>query len=121
MSQWVCMGALVKCSCGAIPTPLTVLPDKRVLVSKRPAANISDSKPFLNILPFGICSSPGNPVVLAMGQAPCTPVTVSPWLPGSPTVIVGGLPALNKTSKTFCVFGGAIEVLFPGQVQTSVP
>ena len=41
-----------------------VLPINRVL-GATPLANIMDNKPMLNILPFGMCSSPANPMVAA--------------------------------------------------------
>ena len=59
-----------------------------------------DNKPFVNILPFGMCMSLANPMVAAATAAalgaltpmPCIPVTPAPWVPGSPTVLVGGMP-----------------------------
>jgi hypothetical protein len=51
---------------------------------------------------------------------PCVPVTM-PWVPGSPTCLIGGMPALNNTSKCMCCWGGVIQIGFPGQVTTNVP
>jgi len=51
---------------------------------------------------------------------PCVPVTM-PWAPGSPTCLIGGMPALNNTSKCMCAWGGVIQIGFPGQVTTNVP
>jgi hypothetical protein len=100
-----------------------------VVVGGRPAATIMDFAPFANILPFGMCNSPANPMVIAATAAalgvftpmPCIPVTVAPWVPGSPTVLINNFPALSSTSKCMCTWGGVISINFAGQVQTQVP
>ncbi|WP_433964496.1 DUF4280 domain-containing protein [Tunturiibacter gelidiferens] len=91
MAQLVCMGALLQCSFGAAPGPLSVLPVNRVLTGT-PAATIIDSAPLVNIPSFGMCSSPSNPVVIAATAAalgvltpmPCVPATVPPGFPDRP-------------------------------------
>jgi hypothetical protein len=88
-----------------------------------------DHKPFVNIAPFGMCTSIANPAVAAATSAalgvltpvPCVPATVSPWIPGSPTVMIGGMPALNKTSQCMCLWAGVISIRMPGQVTNHVP
>ncbi len=128
MGQLVCAGASLQCSFGAAPSTLMVLPINRV-TSATPAANIMDNKPMVNILPFGMCSSMGNPTVAsataaalgALTPMPCIPVTAAPWAPGSPTVLVGNMPALNQTSKCMCNWGGVIQILSPGQMTIQVP
>ncbi len=127
MAKQVCMGALLKCSFGVAPSSLVVLPVNRVM-TKTPDANIMDNKPMVNILPFGMCQSLANPMVAAATAAafgvltpmPCVPMTTAPWMPGSPTVQIGGMPALNDASKLMCMWGGMIEVSFPGQATVSV-
>jgi hypothetical protein len=52
---------------------------------------------------------------------PCIPVAVAPWTPGSPTVLIDGMPALNNTSKLMCVWGGVIQIIDAGQVTIQVP
>jgi hypothetical protein len=107
---------------------LNVLPVNRVTTSM-PIANIMDNKPFVNITPFGMCNSMANPAVAsataaalgALTPMPCTPVTVAPWAPGSPTVLVSNFPALNNSSKCMCNFGGVIQIVNPGQVTIQVP
>lgn len=125
----VCTGAMLQCSFGIAPAPLCILPTNRTIVSGMPMANIMDNKPLVNILPFGMCSSIANPMVAAATAAalgvltpmPCIPGTVAPWVPGSPTVLVGNMPALAAQSQLICMWGGVIQITFPGQVTTLVP
>jgi hypothetical protein len=129
MALLVVSGAVLKCVFGIAPAPLTVLPAGRPLVGNMPAANIMDFAPNVNVAPFGMCMTLSNPQVASATSAaqgvltpqPCIPVTVSPWSPGSTTVMVSGMPALNNTSTCMCTWGGAITVVSPGQVQTMVP
>ncbi|WP_448681687.1 DUF4280 domain-containing protein [Pseudomonas nicosulfuronedens] len=126
----VCSGATLQCSFGVAPSMLNVLPVNRTLTSGMPAANLQDHIPLVNILPFGMCSSPANPTVAAATAAalgvltpmPCMPVTATPWIPGGPpTVLLGGMPALDANGTLICTWGGVIKVVFPGQVQMLIP
>jgi hypothetical protein len=126
----VVAGAMLQCSFGATPSTLIVIPKGApVLVSGPPAATIMDHAPIANIPPFGLCSAPTNPAVIAATSAawgvftpaPCVPALPAPWVPGSPTVQVGGMPALNNTSKCMCTWLGVISVTAPGQLTTQVP
>jgi hypothetical protein len=127
MANLVTGTALLSCSFGAAPAMLSVLPVNHVLVNL-PAANIMDNKPLLNIMPFGVCSTPANPMVAAATAAalgvltpmPCIPVTVAPWTAGNPAVLIGGLPALTDNSKLMCCWGGCISISFAGQVTVSL-
>ncbi|HIY17230.1 MAG TPA: DUF4280 domain-containing protein [Candidatus Intestinimonas stercorigallinarum] len=126
MGICVCMGANLQCSFGAAPSTLIVNSQTTVLVASKPAATIMDCKPMGNIPPFGMCSCPANPATVKpppvmFAPAPCVPVITAPWTPGSPTVLLGGSPALNNSSKLMCAWGGVISVLNPGQFQTSIP
>ena len=117
------------CSFGMAPSSLVVLPVNRTMVGNQPAANIMDHVPMVNILPFGMCMSPANPMVAAATAAalgvltpmPCIPVTPAPWAPGSPTVLIGNQPALNNPSQCMCNWGGVINITVPGQVTTEIP
>lgn len=128
MGMQVCMGASMTCSFGAAPSTLVVLPQNRVLTGT-PAANIMDNKPIVNVPPFGMCSSIANPTVASATAAalgvltpmPCVPVTVAPWAPGSPTVLIGNMPALNSDSKLMCSWGGVIQISAPGQGTVEIP
>lgn len=128
MGMLVCNGAMLMCSFGAAPSSLTVLPVNQVTTST-PIANIMDNKPMVNIMPFGVCNSLANPTVASATAAslgvltpmPCVPVTAAPWVPGSPTVLVGNMPALNNNSKCMCNWGGVIQIQVPGQFTIQVP
>jgi hypothetical protein len=129
MGQHVCMGAMMQCSFGVAPSSLTVLPLNRTLTAPGPLANIMDGKPMLNVLPFGMCQSLANPMVAAATAAamgvltpmPCIPNTPAPWIVGAPTVLLANMPALNNSSKLMCMWGGVIQISFPGQVTVQVP
>ena len=125
MGQAVINGATINCSFGAAPSTLVVLPINRVMVQNMPVATIMDYVPIVNIPPFAICNAPTNPAVIAAkvvgAPAPCVPIIPAPWVPGSPTVLVGNMPALNNSSKCMCTWAGVISIVQPGQVQTQVP
>ncbi len=123
MSQAVTMGATLECTCGISPAVFIVTPEKCVqqLTS---VANIMDHVPFVNIVPFGLCTSPANPAVAAATAAamgvltpmPCIPATATPWITGHPTVLVGNMPILTSYCSLMCSFGGCISVVEPGQI-----
>lgn len=127
MGFCVCGGAMLTCTFGMTPATLNVLPVARV-VSSMPVATIMDNAPMVNIMPFGMCRNPANPAVAAATAAamgvltpmPCIPVTAAPWMPGSPTVLIGGKPALNNTSKLMCSYGGVIQITNPATTNIMV-
>ena len=114
MANPVVNGCLCMCSFGVAPCPLPVTSQMTVLTCGAPQATIMDNKPPT----FGMCTNPANPAMAAATAAamgtltpmPCVPVTVAPWAPGTPTVLVCGKPLLNNTSKLMCVYGGVIQV-----------
>ena len=120
--------ASTMCSFGVAPGTLNVLPINRVMVEGRPAANIMDHQPMLNIMPFGMCTSLSNPTVAAATAAalgvltpmPCIPVTAAPWVPGAPTTLVANQPALTQSSQCMCAWGGVIAITMAGSMQTLV-
>ena len=129
MPNHVCHGALLKCSMGMAPSSLVVLPINMQTTSSVPAANIQDHIPMVNIMPFGMCQSPSNPMVAAATAAamgvltpmPCIPVTPSPWVAGSPTVTLANQPALNKSSMLMCNWAGQISIQMEGQMTHTIP
>ncbi|MCP4582204.1 MAG: DUF4280 domain-containing protein [candidate division Zixibacteria bacterium] len=114
-------GATCQCTFGATIT-LMVLPANKV-VETMPNANIMDNKPFVNLIPAGVCGSPSNPAVAAATAAalgvltpmPCVPVTPAPWTPGNATVLIANMPIIDNTSTLNCVWGGVISIVNPGQ------
>lgn len=129
MPMQVVNTAQLMCSFGVAPSVFTVTPENRTLSSNQPAATIMDFVPMKNIMPFGMCITPSNPQVAAATSAalgvltpqPCIPATTSPWTPGSPTVQIANLVALNNTSTCLCMWGGVITVANPGQVTHQIP
>ena len=121
--------ATLTCVFGMAPSMLVVTPEKRVLSGMQPAANIMDFIPMKNIMPFGMCTTPSNPMVAAATTAamgvltpqPCIPVVISPWKVGAPTVLIGGMPALDNISTNLCTWGGLITITNPGQATEMIP
>lgn len=128
MPMQTCMGAKMKCSFGMAPSTLIPTP-KTVQTNYVMAANIMDHVPMMNIPPFGMCQSPANPMVAAATAAamgvltpmPCLPATPAPWVPGSPTVMLCNMPALNNTSTLNCLWAGVITFIDAGQTNHMIP
>ena len=122
MAMPVVNGAKLLCTMGTAPCSLIVLPASMVTMEGVPAANFMDFVPMKNITGFGNCITPSNPTVASATAAalgvltpmPCVPAIPAPWAPGSATVMVGKMPALNNTSKCMCAFGGSISIVDPG-------
>ena len=129
MPQQVCMGAQMMCSFGLAPSDLVVLPTNEVFTNMMPDANIMDNIPMVNIMPFGMCTSPANPEVAAATAAalgvltpmPCIPVTPAPWTPGGVTVNLAFFPTLDDVSELMCTWGGVITFVDAGEVTVNVP
>ena len=123
MANQVVSTAQLQCSFGAAPAVLSVLPTSMVTIEGQPAATIADIIPVANIPPFGMCTAPTNPAVIAAlgSPVPCVPVIPAPWTPGAPTVMIGGKPALNNSSKCMCTWAGVISITMPGATKTMVP
>lgn len=133
MTIETCATGLCKCSMGLIPALFLVLPDKRVLTEMKPAANIMDNKLGVNFMPpvstFGQCLSLVNPDTLSKTIAAegvltpgmCTPIFVTPWIPGSFNVLIGSMPALGMTSQLICAYIGVVSFIIPGEFTTQVP
>lgn len=120
MKPVVVQGTLLKCSFGNVPIPIMVLPDRKVNATM-PVAVKEDHIPFVNILPFGMCSNPANPMLAAATAAalgvltpvPCVPCTLQDWTKPCQKVKVKGKEAINMDSRLQCAYGGNIEVTAP--------
>ncbi|SRR5579871_515066 len=129
MGQECVMGAMMMCPMGqGPPASLIATSAPTVTVAGQPAATIMDFAPMSNIPTFGMCISMANPQVAAATAAalgvltpqPCIPMTSAPWTPGSPTVTIGGNPALTNDSMCTCDWGGEISITFAGQATVTV-
>lgn len=122
--SFVCAGAIMKCTFGTIPARLVVLPDRTVWLAGQQMANIMDYKPIVNIPSFGPCQTLTYPPTAsatsaAMGTLtpmPCVPGTTAPWMPGKLDYLVQNSPALLKSCKCLCQWGGVITIEQDGQV-----
>lgn len=122
MKPVIVQGTLLKCGFGNAPTPIMVMPDKKVN-AMLPVAVKTDHIPFLNIFSFGMCSNPANPLVAAATAAalgvltpmPCIPCTTQDWTGACSKVKVRGKEALNMDSKLSCLYGGSIQAAAPVQ------
>ena len=129
MPLQVCNGAMMTCSFGSNPSALVVLPTNRVMTDQVPDANINDFVPMVNIMPFGLCISPGNPAFVAATAAamgtptpvPCMPITTSPWVPGAVNVLLGDAPTLDNISTLMCTWAGVITFTSAGEFTVNVP
>jgi hypothetical protein len=109
-------GSQLMCLLGLTPSTLVVPPGPPHLLTAPagvPVATIDDHIPITNVPPFGLCTSPLNPaVVAAEGPAPCVPILPAPWTP--PTeVFIAGVPAIGIGATCQCQWGGTVSVLPP--------
>lgn len=118
MGNYVSNGAMLTCTMGVAPSTLTVLPVDKVLTENKPMATIMDHKPFVNIAPFALCSSPLSPTFIKVSgtPGPCVPNLPAPWVSGKPDVMVANKPALTAQCSLMCVYGGSISIAFPGEL-----
>ncbi len=122
MSLLVCGGAQLQCSFGMAPSILNISPERNVL-GVGPIACVTDNVAMVNIAPFGMCTSLGNPQVAAATAAalgvltpqPCLPQLAVPWAPCLANVLIGSTPAITVESKLMCSYGGLIQLISPGQ------
>ena len=112
-------------SVAAVPAPASkiIIANPQVGTTQKPTANIYDCIPGTNIVPFVACKSPGNPTAVAAtatltaaaagvptpGTGACQYAPMlGTWVPGCPTLMVRGAPAVNNTCTTNCIWGGTI-------------
>lgn len=122
--SYVCSGAIMRCTMGTSTANLTVLPIRTVNLTGPPMADISDHKSMVNLAPFGLCRSLGFPATAAATAAahghltpmPCVHNTPVPWMGGKMDYLIKGQPALLKSSKCQCMWGGTISLVTDGQV-----
>ncbi len=122
-TYFLCSGATLKCNQGDNNSDYSVLPSRGVFVNDKAVAVISDTKPMVNIKPFGMCKSMANPTVAAATAAnrgqlkkmPCIPNTASPWSEGMSFFLAADEQVPCDKSKCMCTYGGEISVVNVGQ------
>jgi hypothetical protein len=123
LADLVCTGAALQCSMGS--SPATFSATSQSVVAPTGAGTVSDTSAS-NVPTFGMCQSLSNPQVAAASSAgplvpqPCSPVIVAPWSPGSTSITVGGLAALDDSCQCACAWAGTITVSSAGQTETTL-
>jgi hypothetical protein len=122
MPPAVASTAMMKCSFGVAPSTLIATNGIPVMHENKPAATIMDFAPIVNIPPFGMCTAPTNPAVIAAQGAPvpCVPVIPAPWVPGSAKVFIKGQPALHSACTLMCTWAGVITITNPGTTKVMI-
>lgn len=121
--SYVCSGATMKCTMGDQSATLNVLPSRTVYLCGKPMANISDHASMVNLAPFGKCRSLAYPATAAATAAalgaltpmPCVHNTPMPWIGGKSDYLIKNQPALLKSCKCTCMWGGMISITDDGQ------
>jgi len=124
VAEFAVSTAMVACSFGVAPVPLTTIPlGPIVQIGAQLAGTIQDFQPMANVATFGMCTAPTNPQVMAATAAalgvltpqPCIPMTTAPWVPGQPLVLINNQPALTASCTLMCQWLGVITINSPGQ------
>lgn len=121
--SYVCSGAVMQCTFGTSPAKLRVLPDRTIWLAGQRMANIMDHKSMANIPGFGRCRTVTYPATGSATAAhhghltpmPCIPGTLTPWMPGKTDYLIQGPPALLRSCKCMCQWGGVITITDDGQ------
>ena len=122
-------GAQCMCTFGTAPCSLQVTSQMTCLAEGKPIGTIQDMQPYVNLQPFGMCTSLANPAVASATAAafgvltpqPCTMVPAGTWIPSNPKVLVGGKPCLTNEATMMCGLGaGSIRITVPGQTKVMV-
>ena len=103
--EYVCSGAMLKCSRGATPSVLTAFSARSIKIQHHRAAVHTDAIPLANVMSFGACM---------ITKLPCVPVTMQ-WSGYQQHVLYGGNHALTDQSYLRCTIGGKITVQHSGQ------
>lgn len=123
MGTKVTAGAVLMCPFGTSTSVLNVTSQSKILVEGKPLATIKDTNAFVNIPPFGMCTSMANPQVASATAAalgvltpqPCMPASSGTWAVTQSKIISGGAPCLCNDSVLSCSLGqGVITITNPG-------
>ncbi|MBK2125751.1 DUF4280 domain-containing protein [Fangia hongkongensis] len=114
-----CLSSQVMCTFGIAPgviSPLRPL----VTVNNKPASNINDTVPMVNVVSFPGCSNPANPLMNPLVYPwACMPM-LAPFIPTNPLTTVQGAPINTINNKAMCSYaaGGVISFMNPSQTTT---
>lgn len=122
MGFCVCNGAITSCPFGLAPGMLTIIPST-AMCSYLPMGTCISCIPFVNITPFGLCTSLANPITAAQTAAAfgvltpgtCIPTPIGTWAPLKPSLMSKTGPLLTSDSILSCAFGGVIKINMPAQ------
>ncbi|WP_327860467.1 DUF4280 domain-containing protein [Aneurinibacillus thermoaerophilus] len=103
--SYVVAGATLCCSMGSEKSKLQLPVSHGLYIKDKPQMNVMDYQPYVNIMPFGMCSKGGM----------CIPNITMPWMNGKSDKMVGGFPALSTKSTVMCIAGGNISIEDDGQ------
>jgi len=115
------MGCVQMCTFGMAPMVFLPLPSNVLTVE--PVGSMIDIIPIANVVPFAMCMSLLNPMVLTATIAafgvlipmPCIPIPIMPYTPAAYTVLRDGLPTAIVPSMTMCAWMGVITPIVPDQ------
>jgi len=106
--EYIKNNAILQCSCGTIPTLLTVTSNSKIRNREGLFATHKDNMGGVNIVSFGLCAV--NVVCIIAG------IKMN-WINTVPKItIMGNKPLLDNMSKLICPKGGIISCLNSGQI-----
>ncbi len=108
----------MQCSMGAAPGTFAATGEAATAGT---AAGVVSDIGTESIPGFGMCTSPQNPAVAsANAPQPCQPVITGAWTPGSSSVTIGHVAALDDASQCACAWGGSITITSAGQTAATL-
>ena len=107
MAEYVKNNAILMCSCGLLPSMLTVTSNPKIKARDGLFATNKDNMGGVNIKSFKLCSISGLCIIDG--------VTMN-WINTVPKVKILEYKPLLSTSKLICPKGGIISVLMSGQI-----
>ncbi|WP_082063091.1 DUF4280 domain-containing protein [Paenibacillus sp. IHBB 10380] len=122
-NSYVVAGAILQCEYGTQLTRLKLPFSHGVYVKGKAQTHVADYVQGINIISFGNCACVHNPAVEnsqmvdinGVKKSPCIPALTMPWLSEKSDVLIEGQPALLKSYKQKCLYGGLIHIEDDGQ------
>ncbi|WP_440616017.1 DUF4280 domain-containing protein [Cysteiniphilum sp. 6C5] len=113
-----CTSSQMLCTFGLGPSMYSTL-RATVLINNKPAANITDAAPMVNILPMPSCTAVTNPAWNPLKPiSPCIPA--GQFIPTNIMTMVQGSPINTMNNKAMCTtaVGGVVSFINPSQMTT---